>query len=68
MELHARRELHGGAGHHTLVVGEDGGGNGAYPLILMCVGVFFVVLVLMCLFLGCSLVSVVCLVVELLEE
>ena len=36
-------------------------------LVLMCV-VVFLVLVLMCLFLGCRLVSVVCLVVALLEE
>jgi hypothetical protein len=36
-------------------------------LVLMCMLVI-VVLVLMCLFLGCRLVSVVCLVVALLEE
>ena len=36
-------------------------------LVLMCM-VVFLVLVLMCLFLGCRLVSVVCLVVALLEE
>jgi hypothetical protein len=37
-------------------------------LVLMCVVVFIVVIVLMFLFLGCRLVSVVCLVVALLEE
>jgi hypothetical protein len=80
--LQARWVLHGGAGHHILVLGEDGGGgDGAHPLVLalvvcvffvvlvhMFVGVFFVMLFPMCLFLGCRLVSVVCLVVALLEE
>ena len=38
-----------------------------YWMVLMCMLVFLV-LVIMCLFLGCRLVSVVCLVVALLEE
>jgi hypothetical protein len=64
------------AGVHVHVVQDVVRAGGVLLLVFMCVVlvlvfmcvVVIIVLVLLCMFLGCRLVSMVCLVVELLEE